>query len=60
MATVEGDRFKDKSTGQIYKVRKIKNRTVILEAEDTPNKFWIGDEMMDLFFERAKSQEESS
>ena len=60
MATVEGDRFKDKSTGQIYKVRKIKNRIVILEAEDTPNKFWIGDEMMDLFFERAKSQEESS
>jgi hypothetical protein len=41
-------------------VKKIKNRTVILEAEDTPNKFWIGDEMMDLFFERVKSQEELS
>jgi len=60
MAIVEGDRFKDRSTGQVYKVRRIKGGTVILEAEDTPNKFWIGDEMMDLFFERTKSQEESS
>ena len=60
MATVEGDRFKDKSTGQVYKVRKIKNGTIILEAEDTPNKFWIGDGFLELFFEQVKGQGGSS
>jgi len=60
MAIVEGDRFKDRSTGQIYKVKRIKGGTVILEAEDNPNKFWMGDGILDLLFESVKSQEKRS
>jgi hypothetical protein len=60
MAIVEGDRFKDRSTGQVYKVRRIKGGTVILEAEDNPNKFWMGDGILDLFFESVKSQKKRS
>ncbi len=60
MAIVEGDRFKDRSTGQVYKVRRIKGGTVILEAEDNPKKSWMGDGILDLFFESVKSQKKRS
>jgi hypothetical protein len=51
MAFVEGDRFKHKIDGQFYKVKIIKNGTFVLESEDTPNRTWIGDGDLDLFFE---------
>jgi len=52
MTIVEGDRFKHTITGQLYKVKVIKNGTLILECEDTPSRWWIGDGDLDLFFEK--------
>jgi hypothetical protein len=56
MGFVEGDRFKHKIDGQFYKVKIIKNGTFILEAEDKPNRMWIGDGDLDLFFETAEKR----
>jgi hypothetical protein len=40
---VKGDRFKHKIDGKFCKVKTIKNETVILEWEDTPARWWVGD-----------------
>jgi hypothetical protein len=54
MAIVEGDRFKDKLTGQSFIVTKITDSTIILEAEDTPNRFCLSNAIVELFFERTE------
>ena len=54
MALVEGDRFRDKLTGQSFIVKKIMDGTVILEAEDRPNRFCLGAAIMELLFEREE------
>lgn len=51
MAITEGDKYKHKFTGQVYKVKIIKNGTVILESKDSPNRMWFGDKDLELFFE---------
>jgi len=56
MAFVEGDRFKHKIDGKFYKVKIIKNGTLVLESEDTSNRTWIGDGYLDLFFETAEKR----
>ena len=56
MKVVEGDRYREKLTGQLYRVTKIKNGTIVLKAEGIPNRFWAGDSLLDLFFERMKNQ----
>jgi hypothetical protein len=56
MAIVEGDRFKDKLTGQSFIVKKIVNSTVVLEAEDTPNSFCLSNAVVELLFERAEDK----
>ena len=56
MAFVEGDRFKHKIDGKFYKVKIIKNGTLVLESEDTSNRTWIGDGDLDLFFETAEKR----
>jgi hypothetical protein len=56
MAIVEGDRFRDKLTGQSFIVKKIMDRTIILEAEDTPNRFCLSDGIVELFFDRAENK----
>jgi hypothetical protein len=56
MKVEEGDRYREKLTGQLYRVTKIKNGTIVLKAEGTPNRFWAGDTLLDLFFERMKNQ----
>ncbi len=56
MAIVEGDKFRDKLTGQPFIVKKIMDRTIILEAEDTPNRFRLSDGVVELFFERAENK----
>jgi hypothetical protein len=56
MKVEEGDRYKEKLTGQLYRVTKIKNGTIVLEAEGVPNRFWAGDILLNLFFERIKIQ----
>jgi hypothetical protein len=60
MKVAEGDRYREKLTGQLYRVTKIKNGTVVLEAEDIPNRFWAGDILLNLFFERMTNQKKRS
>jgi len=52
---VEGDRFREKSSGQLFRVRRIEDHTVILEAEDNPNKFLMGNGILDFLFDRIES-----
>jgi hypothetical protein len=54
MAITEGEKFKHKFTGQLYRVKIVKNGTVVLESEDSPNRIWFGDKDMKLFFETVK------
>ncbi len=56
MTILEGDRLRDRLTGQRFIVKKIVNRTVILEAEGTPNKFYLGDSIVQLLFERTEPE----
>jgi hypothetical protein len=54
MAITEGEKFKHKFTGQLYRVKIVKDGTVILESEDSPNRMWFGDKDVELFFETVK------
>lgn len=54
MAITEGDKFKHKFTGQVYKVKIIRDGTVVLESKDSPNRMWFGDKDVELFFETIK------
>jgi hypothetical protein len=54
MAITEGEKFKHKFTGQLYRVKIVKNGTVILESEDSPNRIWFGDKDVKLFFEAVE------
>jgi len=60
MKVEKGDRYREKITGQPYRVKTIKNGTIVLEAEGTPNRSWAGDRLLDLFFERMKNQKKRS
>ena len=53
MKTVLGDIVKSKSTGEFYRVKKIKEPVILLEAENTPDKLWLGNkESLELLYER--------
>jgi len=53
MNTVLGDIVKSRSTGEFYKVKKIKEPVILLEAENMPNKLWLGnEESLDLLYEK--------
>ncbi len=58
MTVLEGDRLRDKLTGQSFIVKKIVDRTIILEAEHTLDRFYLGDAVVELLFERAENREE--
>ena len=58
MAFFEGDRLRDRLTGQSFIVKKIIDRTIILEAENTPDRFYLGDAIVELLFERTENREE--
>ncbi len=58
MTILEGDRLRDRLTGQSFIVKKIINRTVILEAENTLDRFYLGDAVVELFFEKTENREE--
>jgi hypothetical protein len=60
MKVEQGDRYREKLTGQLYRVTKISNGTIVLEAEGVPNRFWAGDRLLNLFFERMKNQKKRS
>ena len=59
MKIAEGDRFKHKLTGQLYKVRIIKDDTFILESAETPYRMWFGEADLKLFFEMAEKRKSS-
>jgi hypothetical protein len=58
MAIFEGDRLRDRLTGQSFIVKKIMDRTIILEAENTPDMFYLGDAIVELLFERIENIED--
>ncbi|HMK75096.1 MAG TPA: hypothetical protein VK568_02815 [Thermodesulfobacteriota bacterium] len=59
MQPVMGDLLKNKSTGEFYKVKKVQERIVLLEAEDIPNKVWLGNkECLEILYDRVEGQEE--
>ncbi len=60
MKVEKGDRYREKITGQLYRVTKTNRGTVVLEAEGVSNRFWSGDKLLNLFFEKVKTQKEGS
>ncbi len=58
MAILEGDKLRDKLTGQSFIVKKIVDRTIILEAEDTPDRFYLGDAVVELLFESTENRKD--
>jgi len=60
MAVLEGDRLKDRFTGQLFVVKKIMDRTILLEAEGTPDRFYLGDALIELLFEKAENREHAN
>ena len=61
MRTVMGDTAKSKSTGEFYKVKKIKEPIILLEAENMPNKLWLGNkESLELLYDKVENLEEQS
>jgi hypothetical protein len=56
MAIIEGDRFKDKLTAQCFVAKKIIGSTIILEAEDAPNRFCLSVGIVKLLFDRAENK----
>jgi len=58
MTILEGDRLRDRLTGQSFIVKKIMGRTIILEAENTPDRFYLGDAVVELLFERTENRED--
>ena len=58
MKTAMGDILKSKLTGELYKVKKIKMQTVLLEAENTPNKVWLGNkECLEILYDKVENRE---
>ena len=61
MKAVLGDMVKSKSTGEFYKVKKIKEPIFLLEAENMPDKLWLGNKKsLELLYDRVENQEERS
>ena len=58
MAILEGDRLTDRLTGQSFIVKKIIDKTIILEAEGSLNRFYLGDAIVELLFESAEHKED--
>jgi hypothetical protein len=58
MAILEGDKLTDRLTGQSFIVKKIVDRTIILEAEGSTDRFCLGDAVVELLFERTQDKED--
>jgi hypothetical protein len=57
METVMGDTLKSKSTGELYKVKKIKMQTILLEAENIPNRVWLGNkECLEILYDKVENR----
>ncbi len=52
-----GDILKSKSTGELYKVKRIKMQTILLEAENIPNKVWLGNkECLEMLYDKVENR----
>jgi len=61
MRTVIGDMVKSKSTGEFYKVKKIKEPIIVLEAENMSNKLWLGSkEALELLYDKVEYLEQQN
>jgi hypothetical protein len=61
MRTVLGDKVKSKSTGEFYEVKKIKELVILLEAENIPDKLWLGNkESLELLYDSVENLEEQN
>jgi len=61
MRTVMGDIVKSKSTGEFYKVKRIREPIILLEAENMPNKLWLGNkESLELLYDKVENLEEQN
>ena len=57
METAMGDVLESKSTGELYKVKKIKMQTILLEAENIPNKVWLGNkDCLEVLYDKVEIQ----
>ncbi len=57
MKPVAGDLLKNKSTGEFFKVKKVKERIILLEAENTPNKVWLGNkECLEILYDKVENR----
>lgn len=58
MKAVMGDILKSKATGEFFKVKKVKERIILLEAENTPNKVWLGNkECLEILYDKVEARE---
>jgi hypothetical protein len=58
MKAVLGDTVKSKWTGEFFKVKKIKEQIFLLEAENVPNKFWLGNkESLESLYDKVENLE---
>ena len=58
MKPVMGDILKSKTTGEFYKVKKIKEQIILLEAENMPNKVWLGNKKcLEILYDKVEDQE---
>jgi hypothetical protein len=56
MKPVMGDVLKSKSTGEFYKVKKIKEQIILLEAENMPSNLWLGNkELLELLYDKVEN-----
>jgi hypothetical protein len=61
MKTALGDIVKCKSSGEFFKVKKIKEPIFLLEAEKIPNKLWLGNkESLELLYDKVENLEEQN
>ena len=58
MKPVMGDILKSKTTGEFYKVKKIKEQIILLEVENMPNKVWLGNkECLEILYDKVGDRE---
>jgi hypothetical protein len=56
MKVLEGDKLKSKLTGMIYEVKKIEDKSVVLESKDGSNQEWTDMGNLWIFFEDIDSR----
>jgi hypothetical protein len=60
MRIVEDDMFEDRSTGHRYRVKKIEEEVVVLEAEDGTTRVYLSKGSVELFFEKVEKEEKEA